>query len=201
MAAVAVTRLASADETRRGFFLDASVGAGLSLGTHFGYAIIEDSSLGPFPMDLVEDIGGPMLHLTITPAYEWSELAAGLGFDATYVKGLVEDYGTPHATLLSLSAVGMARPRETGVMAALGFGLCVALLPELSYSVPFLLQAPSQTLLGPRAGGRLGYVFSNGFGIATSASYASLSHDHPYSSADARYKPFTLGVDVTFSGE
>lgn len=196
-----MTKLASADEPRRGFFLDAAAGAGLSLGSHFGYEIVEDPSLGPYPMGLVEDIGGPMLHASVTPAYEWSGLGAGLGFDATYVNAVVEDSGTPGATLLSVSAVGMARSRETGVMAALEFGLCLALLPELTYATPYAHHAPGQTLAGPRAGGRLGYVFANGFGIATSASYASLSHDHPYSSAEARYKPFILGVDVTFSGK
>ena len=142
-----------------------------------------------------------MLHLSVTPAYEWSGLAAGLGFDATYVSAVVEDYGIPGATLLSVSAVGMARSRESGVMAALDLGLCLALLPEASYALLYAHHAPAETFVGPRAGGRLGYVFANGFGIATSASYASLSHDHPYSNADARYKPFTLGVDVTFSGE
>jgi len=88
-------------------------------------------------------------------------------------------------------------------MAALDLGLGVALLPALDFREPYVLQAPSQMLFGPRIGGRIGYVFSKGFGIATSASYASLrgGDESPYSHAPGRYKPVTLSVDVTFSGE
>jgi len=80
-----------------------------------------------------------------------------------------------------------ARP---GVDASLSFGIGAAALTG------FVTQGGSElnweSMFGPHVEGRIGYRFSNGLGLATTASYAYLTNDL------ATYEPLVLAVRLTY---
>jgi hypothetical protein len=140
-----------------------------------------------------EDIAGPAAGITITPGYGWSTLAVGVGLDATYVASLgAEQFYTPGALLYSASAVGILRPAKPGLVGSLMLGVAGTRLGDVSS--PGFADIRQEGMLGPRFGGRLGYEWSNGFGFATTISYARLAND------EGEYQPLTLCAQATYSG-
>lgn len=188
---------ATADPGKTKLLFDVAAGAGVSVGSHFSDRIYDPAKgFGPDAQAVsIEDIAGPAAALSLTPAFAWRWFAVGLGFDATYVTSFHEDRGTPSATLLSLSAVAMARSEGAGPAAALSLGWSGAWLPGLPATIDYL-EVPPKFLFGPRIGARLGYEWASGFGARTAISYAYHGGADPYE----QYEPITVVVQATFVG-
>jgi len=173
---------AHAEELHRGFLVDAAIGAGLSLGDY--------SSSDPARR--YQNVAGPALSVAITPAYAWSVFALGVVFDGTDVQSARRDFGSRDALLLSASATAMLTPSRPGVDTSLSFGVAAAALT--GFITQDGTELDSESAFGPRVAGRMGYRFSNGLGLATTASYAYLTNDL------VTYEPLVLAMVLTYVG-
>jgi hypothetical protein len=151
-----------------------------------------------FPLVFDVGLSGAALALTIVPAYALApSFALGLGLDATILPaierhGPLGESSVDGALCTSASAVAIIRPAPVGFEAQYFLGFANASVfggtHDIGSNENIYRHEPAR---GPRTALRFGYVFENGMGVATTASFASLRGEH------STYTPLTIVVQGT----
>jgi hypothetical protein len=183
-----------------GFFVDLALGMGYSSGSYSYEGMSNPFDQPSFPLRFDVGLSGAALALTIVPAYALApSFALGLGLDATILPamerhGPLGESNVEGALLASASAVAIIRPAPVGFEAQYFLGFQNASVfgstNEIGSAENIYEHEPAR---GPRTALRFGYVFENGFGVATTGSFASLRGDH------STYTPLTVVVQGTLN--
>jgi hypothetical protein len=174
-------------------FLEFGAGVGLNVGRHhYGSTYYPNQTTR-----MEEAMVGPVVAATLTPAYAWSNFAVGIAFDASFALPV---NGSCYEPTAAASAIAMTRTRSGfGGAIALGYasagGGCSSDSVDYNYPDGFVpTDHKSESMTGPRAAARFGYIWPLGVGFYTTASYAYLTGDN------SSYAPLTLVVQAMLSG-
>lgn len=184
LAASLIVQPAFADESHdTALAFDGSIGAGVDL---FDYAA-EDTLLVNGAPQVTRNrtlATSPAFSIGAMPVFALSRrVAFGVRTEVALLPSL--DVGTFHSDvggglLVSESAVGLYRPRDTSLEIGFLLGIEVPLLTRTTSDVGTLnlIDETSCADFGPRAGFKFGIVPLSGFGVALAASGAALGICH-----------------------